>query len=272
MEQGAGDQGIMFGYATNETPELMPLPILLAHRISRRLGACRADGTIPFLGPDGKCQVTVEYENDRPVRVDTVVLSAQHRNGVPIEEVRSCLKREVILPSLPKELCDPEKVTYHINPTGRFVRGGPWADTGLTGRKIIVDTYGGIAPHGGGSFSGKDPSKVDRSATYAARWVAKNLVRSGLVERVLVQIAYAIGIARPVSFHLNTFGTHRADPVRIEAVARQIFDLRPRAIIEALDLLRPIYKATAAYGHFGREGEGFSWEETHKVEDLRRAF
>ncbi len=271
LEQGAGDQGIMFGYASNETKELMPLPILLAHRLCARLGACRADGSLPFLGPDGKCQVTVEYERDRPVRLHTIVLSAQHRDGIPIGEVRERLKETVILPLLPADMGDPKDLIFHINPTGRFVYGGPMADTGLTGRKIIVDTYGGMAPHGGGAFSGKDPSKVDRSATYAARWIAKNVVAAGLSDRCLVQIAYSIGIAEPVSIFLNTYGTHKADPAEIEKGIRAVFDLRPRAIIETLQLLRPIYRRTAAYGHFGREDEGFPWEETNRVEELRRA-
>ena len=272
LMQGAGDQGMMFGYATNETPELMPLSIQLAHQISRRLGTCREQRTLPFLGPDGKCQVTVAYEDHRPVRIDTIVVSAQHREETKIEEVRSGIKKEVILPLLPKGLGDPDKIVYHINPTGRFVRGGPWADTGLTGRKIIVDTYGGLAPHGGGSFSGTDPSKVDRSATYAARWVAKNIVRAGLADRALVAIAYAIGVAEPVSIQIDSFGTHHVDPVRLTQVVREVFDLRPRAIIESLDLLRPIYRQTASYGHFGREGEGFTWEETNRVAALKGAF
>lgn len=272
MEQGAGDQGIMFGYASNETRELMPLPIQLAHQICMRLGACRADGSVPFLGPDGKCQVTVAYGSDgRPVGVHTVVLSAQHREETSIEEVRAQLKEKVILPVLPANLADPKKIIFHINPTGRFVRGGPWADTGLTGRKIIVDTYGGLAPHGGGSFSGKDPSKVDRSATYAARWVAKNLVAAGVADRILLQVAYAIGIAEPVSIDVNAFGTEKMPVERIHDVIKKVFDLRPRAIIESLDLLRPIYRKTSVYGHFGREGEGFPWEETNRVKEIKAA-
>jgi len=272
MEQGAGDQGIMFGYASNETPELMPLPILLAHKICARLGECRSSGQIPFLGPDGKCQVTIEYgEDGRPIRVHTVVLSAQHKESTPIDEVRARLKQEVILPALPGNLADPEKIIFHINPTGRFVRGGPWADTGLTGRKIVVDTYGGLAPHGGGSFSGKDPSKVDRSATYAARWVAKNLVAAGLADRLLLQLAYAIGVAKPVSIHVEAYGTEKVAVPVIRRVIDEVFDLRPRAIIDGLNLLRPIYKRTATYGHFGRENEGFPWEEATRVEEIRRA-
>jgi S-adenosylmethionine synthetase len=272
FDQGAGDQGIMFGYATNETPELMPLPILLAHQISARLGSCRLDGSLPFLGPDGKCQVTIEYEESgRPVRVHTIVLSAQHRDSTPIDEVRSRLKETVILPILPRDLGDASDIIFHINPTGRFVRGGPWADTGLTGRKIIVDTYGGLAPHGGGAFSGKDPSKVDRSATYAARWVAKNVVAAGFADRILIQLAYAIGVARPVSIHLNTFGTEKVEIAKIEKAVNTAFDLRPRAIIETLDLLRPIYRKTATYGHFGREDQGFPWEVVNRVEQLRGA-
>ncbi|MDM7915795.1 MAG: methionine adenosyltransferase [Candidatus Eisenbacteria bacterium] len=273
LDQGAGDQGIMFGYAVRETPELMPLPIQLAHKISARLGLVRSEGKVDFLGPDGKCQVTVEYdETDRPVRVHTIVLSAQHKAEVPIETVREALRSEVIVPVLPKDLADPEKIVYHINPTGRFVRGGPWADTGLTGRKIIVDTYGGLAPHGGGAFSGKDPSKVDRSATYAARWVAKNVVAAGLADRAQIQLAYAIGIAEPVSIHIETFGTHHADPEKILAAVRGSFDLRPRAIIRDLDLLRPMYRKTAAYGHFGRDDAGFPWERTDRVEMLKSHF
>jgi S-adenosylmethionine synthetase len=271
MAQGAGDQGIMFGYATNETKELMPLPIQLAHRISMRLGECRAAGTIPFLGPDGKCEVTVEYVDGRPTHIDTIVLSAQHKDSVSIEEVRERLKKDVILPSLPSNLTDPAAIKYLINPTGRFVRGGPWADTGLTGRKIIVDTYGGMAPHGGGAFSGKDPSKVDRSATYAARWIAKNIVAAGMADRLQVQLAYAIGVAEPVSIHLNSFGTEKVDLGKMESAVRKVFDLRPRAIIAGLDLLRPIYKKTAAYGHFGREDQGFPWEATDRIEELKRA-
>jgi len=272
MTQGAGDQGIMFGYATNETPEKMPLPIQLAHRLTARLSTCREDGTLPFLGPDGKSQVTIEYENHRPVRVHTIVVSAQHDREIGIDEVRDRIKEKVILPVLSKELGDPDQITYHINPTGRFVRGGPCADTGLTGRKIIVDTYGGMAPHGGGAFSGKDPSKVDRSATYAARWVAKNIVAAGLSDSVQIQLAYAIGVAEPVSIHIETFGTHHVDPDRITKTVRETFDLRPRAIIEQLDLLRPLYRATAANGHFGHEDKGFPWEETTRAESLRRAF
>ena len=271
MDQGAGDQGIMFGYASNETPELMPMPILLAHRISARMEKLRRDGSLPFLGPDGKCQVTIEYENDAPVRVHTVVLSAQHRDGTPIEELRARLKEDVILPLLPSGMGGGKDVIFHINPTGRFVRGGPWADTGLTGRKIIVDTYGGLAPHGGGAFSGKDPSKVDRSATYAARWVARNIVAAGMADRVLIQLAYAIGVAEPVSIHINTYETHKIDPERIGRAVRKVFDLRPRAIIETLDLLRPMYRRTATYGHFGRMDQGFPWEEDNRAEQLKAA-
>jgi S-adenosylmethionine synthetase len=262
----------MFGYATNETPELMPLPLQLAHRICKRLGTCMHDGVLPFLGPDGKCQVTVAYENDRPARIETIVVSAQHKADADIEEVRSGIKEKVVLPLLPEGLGDPSRIVYHINPTGRFVHGGPCADTGLTGRKLIVDTYGGIAPHGGGAFSGKDPSKVDRSASYAARWVAKNIVAAELADRVLVSIAYAIGIAEPVSIAIHTFNSHRVDPDKVSKVVRELFDLRPRAIIDTLNLLRPIYRRTAAYGHFGREDEGFTWEEINRVAELRRAF
>ncbi|MBD3163065.1 MAG: methionine adenosyltransferase, partial [Candidatus Eisenbacteria bacterium] len=270
-DRGAGDQGLMFGYATNETPELMPLPIQIAHKLTARLGECCQNGVLPFLGPDGKSQVTVAYEDERPVGIDTVVVSAQHKEDVTIEEVRAGIREHVILPVLPEGMYDPKSVVFHINPTGRFVRGGPWADTGLTGRKIIVDTYGGLAPHGGGAFSGKDPSKVDRSAAYAARWVAKNIVAAELADRALIQLAYAIGVAQPVSIHLNTYDTHRVDPVRIEKAIREVFDLRPHAITETLDLLRPIYAATAANGHFGREGEGFPWEERNRVEALKAA-
>ena len=271
LDQGAGDQGLMFGYATNETPELMPLPIQIAHRLTARLSQCRSEGLLSFLGPDGKSQVTVAYEDERPVGIETVVVSAQHKGDVSIEEVRAGIRERVILPSLPEGMYDPKSIVLHINPTGRFVRGGPWADTGLTGRKIIVDTYGGLAPHGGGAFSGKDPSKVDRSGAYAARWVATNIVAAGLADRALIQLAYAIGIAQPVSVHLNTFGTHHVDPVRIESAVREVFDLRPRAIIQALDLLRPIYARTAANGHFGREQEGFPWEERDRVDALKAA-
>jgi S-adenosylmethionine synthetase len=271
--EGAGDQGMMFGYATTETPERMPLPILLAHRVVRRLADLRRDGTLPFLRPDGKSQVTVEYEGLRPVRIHTVVLSAQHDDRVTQEELRERLIRDVIVPALPADLLDPARITYHVNPTGRFVVGGPQGDTGLTGRKCIVDTYGGVGSHGGGAFSGKDPTKVDRSASYAARWIAKNVVEAGLAQRCEVQIAYAIGVAEPVSLRVETGngdGSAVPEPRLVEAL-RRLVDLRPRAIIERLELRRPIYRRTAAYGHFGRTEEGFTWERTDLADDLKRA-
>ncbi|HEY7529464.1 MAG TPA: methionine adenosyltransferase [Gemmatimonadota bacterium] len=270
--EGAGDQGMMFGYATAETPERMPLPILLAHRIVRRLAELRRSGALPFLRPDGKSQVTVEYQGTRPVRVDTVVLSAQHDEKVSQDELRQRLIHDVIEPSLPPELLDPRHITYHVNPTGRFVVGGPQGDTGLTGRKCIVDTYGGVGSHGGGAFSGKDPTKVDRSASYAARWIAKNVVEAGLAERCEVQIAYAIGVAEPVSLRVETGDGGAAVPEpRLVEVIRRLVDLRPLAIIERLELRRPIYRRTAAYGHFGRTEEGFTWERTDLSDDLKRA-
>ena len=268
---GAGDQGLMFGYAVRETAELMPLPIVLAHRLTRGLAEARRSGRFPEVRPDGKSQVTVEYEGGRPKRVRTVVLSTQHCDMGEAEYARFVdrLKHELILPSLPKEMTDPEP-TLHINPTGRFVLGGPRADTGLTGRKIIVDTYGGFGGHGGGAFSGKDPSKVDRSASYAARWVAKNVVGADLAERCTVQLAYAIGIEEPVSVMVDSHGTGRISDHRMAELVRKHFDLRPRAIIHDLDLRKPIYRKTAAYGHFGRENEGFRWELLDRVEVLRR--
>jgi S-adenosylmethionine synthetase len=271
--EGAGDQGMMFGYATSETPERMPMPILLAHRIVRRLADLRRDGTLPFLRPDGKSQVTVEYEGTRPVRIHTVVLSAQHDDLISQDELKTRLVRDVITPSLPAELLDSDRITYYVNPTGRFVVGGPQGDTGLTGRKCIVDTYGGVGSHGGGAFSGKDPTKVDRSASYAARWIAKNVVEAGLAARCEVQLAYAIGVAEPVSLRVETGhggGGAVAEPRLTEAL-RRLVDLRPRAIIERLELRRPIYRRTAAYGHFGRSEEGFTWERTDLVDDLKRA-
>jgi S-adenosylmethionine synthetase len=270
---GAGDQGLMFGYASNETPELMPLPITLAHQLCHRLADLRKNNALDFLRPDGKSQVTVEYEGLRPVRIDTVVVSTQHRDmdEAGMTRMRDAIREEVILPVLPKDMIDPKHpITFHINPTGRFVYGGPKADTGLTGRKIIVDTYGGVGSHGGGAFSGKDPSKVDRSASYAARWVAKNLVAAGLAERAEVQLAYAIGVADPVSVMVNTFGTAKIPDERFTEVVRKVFDLRPKAIIEALDLRRPIFARTAAYGHFGRKEPGFTWEETNRVEEIKK--
>ncbi|MBM3317326.1 MAG: methionine adenosyltransferase [Candidatus Eisenbacteria bacterium] len=265
---GAGDQGIMFGYATDETPELMPLPIALAHRMMIRLEEARVGRILPWLRPDGKGQVAVRYENDRPTWIEAVVLSAQHED-VGIEKVREGLREEVIAKVLPPGMFDPARLVLHVNPTGRFVEGGPRADTGLSGRKIIVDTYGGMAPHGGGSFSGKDPTKVDRSGTYAARWVAKNVVAAGLAERCLIQIAYAIGVAEPVSIAVETHGTEKLPLAEIERRIRRVFDLTPRGIIEALDLRRPIYERTACYGHFGRELPEFTWERTDRADALR---
>ncbi len=267
---GAGDQGLMFGYACRETQELMPLPIMLAHRLTRRLAETRKQHILPFLRPDGKSQVTVEYEGLTPKRVTTVVVSTQHSDAVTHDEIREELLAKVINPVIPQELRSG-KMEVHINPTGRFVVGGPQGDTGLTGRKIIVDTYGGAGHHGGGAFSGKDPTKVDRSASYMARHVAKNLVAAGIAERCEVQIAYAIGVADPVSVSVDTFGTGRIAPEKIDALAREFFPLRPLEIIEALNLRRPIYKKTAAYGHFGRDEEGFTWERTNRADDLRRA-
>jgi S-adenosylmethionine synthetase len=269
-EIGAGDQGMMFGYACGETEELMPLPITLAHALTRRLTAVRKNGDLPYLRPDGKSQVTVRYEGQRPVAIENVLISAQHKDGAEAR-MKGDLLEFVIEPVMPEELFDRDATEIFVNPTGRFVTGGPQGDTGLTGRKIIVDTYGGAVPHGGGAFSGKDPTKVDRSAAYAARWVAKNVVAAGLAERCMVQIAYAIGVARPVSVMVDAFGTEAVDPATLQALVLENFDLRPGAIIRDLKLQRPIYAATAAYGHFGRREPGFTWEETSRADDLRRA-
>ncbi len=269
--QGAGDQGMMFGYACDETPDLMPLPIWLAHRFAQRLSQVRRVGVLPYLRPDGKTQVSVTYDDGRPVAIETVLISTQHQPGVDIDTLLlPDLDEHVVQPLLPKDL-DTEDMKLLANPTGLFEIGGPHADTGLTGRKIIVDTYGGMARHGGGAFSGKDPSKVDRSAAYAARWVAKHVVAAGAARRCELQVAYAIGVARPVSLSLETFGTETVDPGRIAAVLQELFDLRPAAIIRDLDLRRPIYRRTAAYGHFGRSDKEFTWEQTPRADDLRRA-
>ncbi|MFO7264340.1 MAG: methionine adenosyltransferase [Bacillaceae bacterium G1] len=265
---GAGDQGIMFGFACNETPELMPLPISLAHRLARRLAELRKSGQIPYLRPDAKTQVTIEYEGDRPVRVDTIVISTQHHPEVGLDEIRKDMLEQVVAPIVPAHLLD-ERTRYFINPTGRFVIGGPQGDTGLTGRKIIVDTYGGYARHGGGAFSGKDPTKVDRSGAYAARYVAKNIVAAGLADKCEVQVAYAIGVARPVSIRVDTFGTGKVDDEFLAQLVQRHFDLRPAAIIRDLDLRRPIYLPTAAYGHFGRTDLDLPWERTDKAALLR---
>jgi S-adenosylmethionine synthetase len=267
-DQGAGDQGMMFGYATNETPQFMPLPVVLSHTLVRRLSEVRENGDFPYLRPDGKAQVTVSYEDHRPSKILAVVVSAQHDDDVDIERLRHDLREAVIDYVLPKELVAPDLKT-HINPTGRFVFGGPQADTGLTGRKIIVDTYGGVGRHGGGCFSGKDPSKVDRSATYAARWVAKNVVAAGLADRCEVQLAYAIGVAEPVSVMVETFGTEKIPTEHIEQRISRTWDLRPYGIIRDLDLRRPIYRKTAAYGHFGRDEPEFTWERLDRVDALK---
>jgi S-adenosylmethionine synthetase len=270
--QGAGDQGLMFGYASSDTPELMPLPIALAHRLSRRLTLVRKTGVLPYLRPDGKTQVTIEYAGDQPVRLDTVVVSTQHADGIDLDRMLGVDVREhVVLPEITGLKLDTSNVKLLVNPTGRFVIGGPMGDAGLTGRKIIVDTYGGMARHGGGAFSGKEPSKVDRSAAYAMRWVAKNAVAAGLASRIEVQVAYAIGKAAPVGLFVETFGTETVDPTKIQAAIGDVFDLRPAAIIRDLDLLRPIYAPTAAYGHFGRLDVDLPWEHTDRADALRTA-
>ncbi|TNE49085.1 MAG: methionine adenosyltransferase [Deltaproteobacteria bacterium] len=269
-EQGAGDQGMMFGYACNETDVLMPMPIHFSHRLTEKLSEVRKSGVLPFLRPDGKAQVTVAYENGKPTRVTTVVVSSQHSEEVTQEQIREGIIEEVVKATIPAELLDAQ-VKYHINPTGRFVIGGPMGDSGLTGRKIIVDTYGGMGRHGGGAFSGKDPSKVDRSAAYMTRYIAKNIVAAGFADRCEVQLAYAIGVAEPVSVMVETFGTGNVDEDKLASIVPQVFSLKPRGIVESLNLLRPVFRPTAAYGHFGRTGDSFTWERTDKVEALKAA-
>lgn len=267
-KDGAGDQGMMFGYATNETPELMPLPIMLAHKLTMRLADVRKNGTLPYIRPDGKSQVSVRYEDGKPVKVDTVVISTQHDPDVDQQTIHSDIVSNVIKPIIPGDFFDESSIIYHVNPTGRFVVGGPHGDTGLTGRKIIVDTYGGYGRHGGGAFSGKDPTKVDRSATYAARYIAKNIVAAGLADKCEIQLAYAIGVAEPVSILAESFGTGKIPDDEIANRVAKTFNLTPKGIIEMLDLRRPIYKKTAAYGHFGRDDDGFTWEKTDRAKEL----
>ncbi|MFQ5649439.1 MAG: methionine adenosyltransferase [bacterium] len=268
--EGAGDQGMMFGYATKETKELMPLPIMLAHKLTMRLAEVRKRGILPYIRPDGKSQVSVRYVANKPVKIETVVISTQHEPDVSQETIRNDVIEKIIKPTLPADFHDENNVVYHINPTGRFVVGGPHGDTGLTGRKIIVDTYGGVGRHGGGAFSGKDPTKVDRSATYAARYVAKNIVAAGLADRCEIQLAYAIGVAEPVSIRVESFGTGQMHDEEISALVARNFDLTPKGIIHMLNLRRPIYKKTAAYGHFGRNDKEFTWEKTDRAESLKR--
>jgi S-adenosylmethionine synthetase len=268
-EIGAGEQGLMFGYACRETEVLMPLPIHLAHRLTQRLAEVRKEGIVPYLRPDGKAQISVRYVDDKPVSVDTVVISTQHHADVSQAQIQEDMINEVIKEVIPADMMN-ENTIFHINPTGKFVIGGPQGDAGLTGRKIIVDTYGGSCPHGGGAFSGKDPTKEDRSAAYAARWVAKNLVAAGSCDRATIQVAYAIGVVQPVSIMVDTHGTGRVSEEKIEDCVKELFDLSPKGIIDALDLLRPVYRKTAAYGHFGREEDGFTWEETNRVEEIKK--
>jgi len=267
---GAGDQGLMFGYACDETPELMPMTIMLAHKLTRRLSEVRKKEILPYLRPDGKSQVTIEYKDGKPFKLHTIVVSSQHSPDVELKDLRKDIIEKVILPVVPKDLLDEKTIVYHINPTGRFVTGGPMGDTGLTGRKIIVDTYGGVGSHGGGCFSGKDPTKVDRSASYMARYVAKNIVASGIASEVEVQLAYAIGVPEPVSIHVDDFGSGKVDHDKLVQIIRKNFDMTPKGIVQTLDLRRPIYKKTAAYGHFGRTEPEFTWEKTDKAATLKK--